>query len=419
MSKSRARQKRTPLPSQPRKRSWFSRLSPEARVIGLVAIISAIAGAIVLWPRPEQEPPAPITVVIPADKHMRLAFQDARKAYIAAHKDADVVLIEADEEKMKAYEAMWRAKPSKKDKTVGVDLLIGAESHLAQWSAAGLLASWDDDLAKRDVRLSSASLEAGRVGGAQRMLPIALELATIDVTGTRTAPQPATLQDLAKLAAGMSAPGAPALSADWRGEWGEAVLLATAHATGGDASNVRMMLGRMGDALAWWQRGIASGWACKPDAADGPSPLLWAGQRTWFNGGVGGNRHLLLPPGAADRGTVCLTYGALLPQRGRRQESARSFAADILLSDKFQVALAQRTGALPASVSAWRRLKGPEWEALVAAAARSLPLSPDLRAPDVVARFTRGIADCLNGGTAPAQAAAEITAASLPASAGH
>jgi hypothetical protein len=418
VSKSRGRQKKTPVPPQPRKRSWFARLSPEVRVIGLVVIIAAIAGAIVVWPRPEQEPPAPITVVIPAGERMHRAFQEARKAYIAAHKDADVILVEADDEKMKAYEAMWRAKPSEKSKTGGVDLLIGAEPYLSQWSGEGLLASWDDFLAAHDVRLSNASLEAGRVAGAQRMLPIGLELATIEITGEPRVSQPSTLQDLAKLAADMSTAGAPALGADWGGEWGEAVLLATAHAAGGDVSNVKMMLGHTKDALAWWQQGIAAGWARKPGVAGTPR-LLWAGQRAWFDAGDGTRTRFVMPPGAADRGTVCVVYGALLPERSKHQDAARSFAADILLSRKFQVALAERTGLLPASVATWAKLKGPEWKELAAAAARSIPLSPNLRAPAATERFTREITGCLSGETSPEEAAAEIAALSSSVTAGR
>ena len=429
VSKSQGRRKR--IPPAPRRHSWFDRLAPEVRVIGLVVILMGIAAAIVLWPRQEKEPPQPLTVVVPADEPLRLAFQEARRSFMASHKDIEVVLIEAQEQKMPAYEAMWRgvasgsqaasraagkperkrgsgrtAKPVRKS-APGVDLLIGAEAYLARWAQEGLLESWDDFLETRDIRLSSASLEAGQVAGEQRMLPLALELASIEVSAPGHVAQPDSLQALASLAARLSVPGKPALAADWRGEWAEAVLLATAYAGGAQGQNARMLIGRAGDALGWWRRGVAEGWASKPGVGESRPPLVWAGQRAWFEGRGQGIR-LLLPPGADAKGTICVVYGALLPSKSKRKDAAQAFAGE-LLSQKFQLALAQRAGLLPAAVKVWPKLEGAEWKALATVAARSLPLPAEWRARESAQRFARAAKACLNGEISPAAAAAEMT----------
>jgi len=402
VSKSSGRSRR--VLSHPRRQSWFNRLSPEARVIGLVAVIAVIAGLIVLWPRQEKQAAQALTVVIPANEPMRLAFHDAARSFMRAHKDIEVVPIEAQDEKTQAYEAMWRKGKS------GVDLVIGAESHLSRWGRAGLLEPWDKFLGERDLRLSTASLDAGRVGQAQAMLPVALELSALKASLPAQIATPDSLAALATLAAQASRPGKPALGGDWNGEWAEATLLATAHAAG-ETQNLEMLLGRTRDALTWWRTGIGAGWARKPVAGEAQPPLLWAGQRAWFEarqGTPGTPIQLILPPRAAETGTICVVYGAVLPMQSKRKDAARLFADKVLMSQGFQVALAQRTGLLPALIKAWPKVKGPEWEALRGAAARSFPLPPQLRANEVVEPFARAVDGCLTGRMSPEAAAGEI-----------
>lgn len=399
MSRSSGRPRRTPPP--PRRRSWFNRLSPETRVIGLVAVIAVIAGLIVLWPRQEKKAAQALTVVIPANEPMRLAFHDAARSFMRTYKDTEVVLIEAQDEKSQAYEAMWRKGKS------GVDLVIGAESHLNRWGRAGLLEPWDKFLGERDLRLSTASLDAGRVGQAQAMLPVALELSALKASLPAQIATPDSLDALAALAAQASRPGEPALGGDWNGEWAEATLLATAHAAG-ETQNLEMLLGRTRDALTWWRRGIDAGWARKPGAAEAQPPLLWAGQRAWFEARQGTRIQFMLPPHAAETGTICVVYGAVLPMQSKRKDAARLFADKVLMSQGFQVALAQRTGLLPAVIKAWPKVKGPEWEALRGAAARSFPLPPELRSNEVVEPFARAVDGCLTGRMSPEAAASAI-----------
>jgi hypothetical protein len=389
------------MPPAPRRRSWVARLSPEVRIIGLVVIIGGIAALIVLWPRQEKQAAEALTVVIPASEPWRLAFHDAARSFMRTHKDTDVVPIEAEDEKTQAYEAMWRKGKS------GVDLVIGAEGYLNRWSRAGLLDPWDQFLGERNLRLATASLDAGRVGQAQSMLPVALELSALRASLPAKVATPGSLDDLAALAAQASRPGEPALGGDWSGEWAEATLLATAHA-GGETQNLRMALGRTRDALAWWRKGIAAGWARKPGPGTGQPPLLWAGQRAWFEAQGDGKTQLLLPPGAADTGTICVVYGAVLPAQSRHKDAARLFADKVLMSQEFQIGLARRTGLLPALIKAWPKVKGPGWEALRDAAARSFPLPPELRSADVVEPFARAANGCLAGRTSPDAAAAAI-----------
>lgn len=401
MSKSRGRRKRIP-PERKRSGSWFARLSPEVRVIGLVVLIMGIAMAIVLWPWQKEKLQEPLTVVIPADEPTSLAFREARRSFMAQHKDLDVVLIEAEDAKLQAYEAMWRKGKS------GVDLVIGGEAYLARWAAAGMLEPWDDFLSRREVRLSSAALEAGRLGTAQQMLPVAMELPSIAVFAPGAVSPPDSLDALASLASRLSAAGSPALGANWTGQWAEAVLAATAAAGVPQERTLNMLIGGSEGALAWWRRGIAEGWARKPGAGAPRPPLLWAGETAWFGAGDAGGARLLLPPGAAQNGTVCVAYGAQLPKQSKRKEAARSFAGDLLLLEKFQLALAQRAGLLPAVIGVWPKLKGAEWQALTAVAARSIPLSAELRSADVAERFAQTTVRCLNGETPTATAAAEL-----------
>lgn len=438
MSKSSSRGRR--IPPEPKRRSWFNRLSPEVRVIGLV-VVSVIAVVVfIAWPRPEPREPQAIAVVIPADEALHTAFQEARRTFIAAHKDMDIVLVEAGEDKMPAYEAMWRegeakgaaaqptpgqpskgraapereTKPPGKAKPTGVDLIIGGEGYLGRWARAGLLESWDEFLAQREVRLSEAALEAGRISGKQQMLPLALELPAIGLTppagmvNATEVTQPESLRALADLAARLSQTARPALDARWAGVWSEAVLLATAHAAAGRDENVRMMFGRTGEALAWWRHGIETGWALKPrmGPANYTAPLLWAGQRAWFEK-RGDKAQLLLPPGAQDTGTVCVVYGALLPARSQHKDAARQFAAH-LLSFRSQRSLAERTGLLPAAVGPWGKLGGAQWKALEGAAARSVPLPAELRDAEVVKRFRQTALACLRGEESPQAGAAEL-----------
>lgn len=364
----------------------------------------AIVGLIVLWPRAEEKAPEALTVVVPADKSLRLAIREGARPFLKAHEDVDLVLVAADDEKMHAYEAMWRKGES------GVDLLIGAEEYLARWSREEMIEPWDTFLTQRNIRLSSASLDAGRVEDTQQMLPVALELSALRVFSQSAVAQPATLADLAALAAQLSASGEPALAADWTGQWAEATLLATALAASGTSQNVGMLTARAEDALAWWRRGIAEGWARAPGANESAPPLLWANQRTWFEERGEANAQLMLPPAAADNGTICVVYGVVLPKKAKRKDAARQFSEKVLVSEDFQIAMAQRTGLLPALVSAWPELKGAEWEALIGAAARSMPLPPELRARDTVLRFAQAATRCLNGELTPAAAAEEIAA---------
>ena len=409
MPSSRGRRPKQTPPARKR-RSWFARLSPEVRVIGLVVVLAAVIGAIVVWPRAEQGPPQKLVVAAPADEAMRLALVTAQRSFTQAHKDIDVVFVDAPPEKMRAYEAMWRKGKS------GVDLLIGAQDELARWGKAGLLEPWDEFLAVRDVRLAHVGLEAGQVAGKQAMLPVALELTCIKVSEPGDMAPPLSLGGLARDAQSIGAPGGPALGADWGARWAAAVILSTARAGGAEQTRA-MPLAGVAEALAWWRGGISAGWARKPtaDGDNGAPPLLWGGHGGWLAGGVRA-RHALplqvwLPPRAAERGTVCVVYGALLPRHSRRKEAARLFAADLLLSQGFQYALAQRTGLLPAAVGAWGKLKGPTWEALAHAAADSIPLSPELRSPAVAERFAQVTRACLAGEIAPAAAAAELARA--------
>jgi ABC-type glycerol-3-phosphate transport system substrate-binding protein len=416
------------------------------RVIGLVVIIMIIAGIYVIWPRPEAPEPQAVTVAIPADEALHAAFQEARRVFVAAHKNIDIILVEASEDKLPAYEAIWRKSASKgaaakgspgapgkggavsaganrgrmkvapgRPAPAGVDLIVGGESYLARWARAGLLEPWDEFLAQRNLRLSEAALAAGRIGGKQALLPLALELPVISFTppaATASAgetTQPDSLQALQTLAAKLSeVSGSPALDAPWSGVWAEAVLLATAHAEARRDENVHMMLSRTKAALTWWRSGIASGWAITPGArpvAYAPA-MSWAGQRAWFEA-----RHakvrLLLPPGAQDRGTVCVVYGATLPAKSQHKDAAQQFAAH-LLSFRVQRAFAERTGLLPAAVAPWARLKDARWEALKAAASRSAPLPPELRDAEAVRRFTRTAIACLRGEEQPQAAAAKL-----------
>jgi hypothetical protein len=426
------------------------------RVIGLVAILMGIAAAIVLWPRQEKEPPAPLMVVIPtgepmgASEAMRFAVHEARRSFVKAHKGADVVLIEAPDEKMRAYGRMWRTPESKGEAkrgrganqagaatpkpraTPGVDLVIGAEAYLAQWARQGLLDSWDDFLEKRNLRLSSAALEGGRVNGTQRMLPLALDLPVIALglppelpaIMPSEIPQPDSLQALEDLAKRLGrGSDRPAMDAEWRDEQFEAVLFATAYAAGGAGQNAQMLLGRIPQALAWWRRGATEGWARIPEAEYEATPakkpgssahegstvswtrLSWMMQRQWLTLTYHGQ--MLLPPGASAKGTVCLVYGALLPEKSKNKELARAFAAE-LLSQKSQLALARRTGLLPALIGAWPKLKNAKWKALSAAAARSVAVPAELRSAETAAQFTMTVRRCISGDVSPEAAAAEI-----------
>lgn len=400
MSRSRSRrQRKAPLPRK--RRSWFSRLSPEVRVIALVVVVAAGIGAFVFWPRKEARPTPKLIIVAPADDAFRLALIDAGRSFARTHRDLEVVVVDARDEKMRAYEAMWRKGESR------VDLLIGAEAYLAGWAQAGLLEPWDDLVASRKMRLAPAGLEAGRIAGKQVMLPVALELTCLTVAGPDSGAHPDSLERLASAARKLSSPGAPALGADWQGPWAAAVVLSTARAARPQPTQA-LLMGGAGEALAWWRRGIAEGWARKPATSDGSLPLLWwAGQRG-APAGDGDRGTLWLPPGAVEHGTLCAAYGAVLPRKSSHQPAARLFASEVLLSDEFQSALAQRAGLLPAVVGAWDRLSGPRWKALSGAAARSLPLSPELRARGTAERFAQLTRSCLEGETTPAAAAARL-----------
>lgn len=405
MPRSRGRRPKQ-IPPAHKRRSWFARLSPEARVIGLVVVLAAAIGVIVAWPRAEQAPPQKLVVAVPADEAMRLALVTAQRSFTQAHKDIDVIFVEAGADKLRAYEAMWRKGKS------GVDLLIGAEDELTRWGKAGLLEPWDEFLAAKDIRLAHVGLEAGQVAGEQAMLPVALELTCIKVSEPGDTAPPLSLEGLARDAQNMRAPGGPALGADWEGPWAAAVILSTARAGGAEQTRA-MPLAGAAEALAWWRGGVSAGWVRKPsaDGDGGAPPLLWAGQGGWLATEKGSASRVWLPPRAAERGTVCVVYGALLPRHSEHKEAARLFVADLVLSQGFQYALAQRTGLLPAAVGTWGRLKGPTWEALAHAATDSIPLSPELRSPAVAERFAQVTRSCLAGEIAPAAAAAELARA--------
>ncbi len=421
MPKPRSRRRDVP----PRKRRpWSSYLPPEVRVIGLVAIIVGIGAAIVLWPRKAARPAQELTVVVPAAGQMRLALMEVRRSFAQAHRGIDVVLVEARDDKMRAYEAMWRKGRS------GVDLLIGAEGYLARWAQRGMLESWDGFLADSEARLAHAGLDAGVVAGKQALLPLLLELTCIYAAAPGGAAAPDSLAGLQRVAQRLSAPGQPALGASWQGPWAAAVVLSTAHAAGAHRSSERMLLGRAGDALTWWRSGVAAGWARDPAAGAQPvrqaqgrpvrqaqgrpvrqaqdkhgARLQWGGHEEQLVHRSAGA--LWLPPGAAERGTICLVYGAMLPRESRHKEAARLFVRE-LLSDQAQTALARRTGLLPAVVGAWKTSKGNWPSDWVSAAARSVALSPQLRSREAAQEFARIAVSCVSGETAPAAAAAQL-----------
>jgi ABC-type Fe3+ transport system substrate-binding protein len=114
-----------------------------------------------------------------------------------------------------------------------------------------------------------------------------------------------------------------------------------------------------------------------------------------------------LPPGAAQRGTILVAHGVLLPRASRHKQAARMFVRE-LLSYQSQTALARRTGLLPADVGAWKAHEGDWPSGWVNAAARSIALSPQLRARETAEEFARITASCLKGETTPATAAAQL-----------
>lgn len=400
----RPRNRRTPIIPGRSRRSWLARLAPEVRVIGAVLIICAVLAVVVAWPRKEAGAAEKLTVVVPAGD-LGAALRTLRQSFVTKHRDIDVVFVEAEAEKMPAYEKRWRKNES------GVDLLIGVEAYLTRWSAAGHLEPWDDFARENELHFSHVAVDASTVGERLQMAPLAIDLPCLKFSGGAAAVAPTTLAEIETLARKLGAAGRPVLDADWSATWALPTALSVACAA---APQRRASLAPAGlaDALAWWKRGIEAGWARAPGANVEDRPvLMWGGEDGWPAQAASDQTTLWALPGAVKQGTIALTYGAVMPRASRHKRAARTFVRE-LLSPATQATLAQASGLLPAELKAWKRkqLAGAPWGDLKNTAAQAVALPPRLRSLEIADAFARDAAACLQGKLTPQQAAASIVA---------